>query len=140
MKLNPRNQAAKFTVQRTREGSCRQREPCVCPVTSDSLRPHGPTRLLCPQNFPSRNTAAGCHFLFQGIFPTQGSNPSFTTELPGKSEGTPEICKNSPIFESTEHTCQETTEVHLKGLQQTVSGIHTSCETTCFPRPSCENS
>ena len=24
--------------------------------------------------FPSRNTAAGCHFLLQGIFLTQGSN------------------------------------------------------------------
>ena len=24
--------------------------------------------------FPSKNTGAGCHFLFQGIFPTQGSN------------------------------------------------------------------
>ena len=34
-----------------------------------------PTRLLCPQNFPGRNTRVGCHFLLQGIFPTQGSNP-----------------------------------------------------------------
>ena len=24
--------------------------------------------------FPSKNTGAGCHFLLQGIFPTQGSN------------------------------------------------------------------
>ena len=23
----------------------------------------------------SKNTGVGCHFLFQGIFPTQGSNP-----------------------------------------------------------------
>ena len=37
----------------------------------------------------------GCHFLLQGIFPTQGSNPhllhwqadSFTTEPPGKPGG-----------------------------------------------------
>ena len=45
-------------------------------VMSDSLRPHGlqPTRLLCPWNFPGKNTGAGCHFLLQGIFPTQGSN------------------------------------------------------------------
>ena len=28
---------------------------------------------LCPWNFPSRNTGVGCHFLLQGIFPTQGS-------------------------------------------------------------------
>ena len=34
-----------------------------------------PTRLLCPWNFPGKNTGVGCHFLLQGIFPTQGSNP-----------------------------------------------------------------
>ena len=43
---------------------------------SDSLRPHGlqPTRLLHPWNFPGKSTGVGCHFLLQGIFPTQGSN------------------------------------------------------------------
>ena len=30
------------------------------------------TRLLCPWDFPGKNTAVGCHFLLQGIFPTQG--------------------------------------------------------------------
>ena len=33
-----------------------------------------PTRLLCPWDFPSKDTGVGCHFLLQGIFPTQGSN------------------------------------------------------------------
>ena len=28
-----------------------------------------------PWDFPSKNTGVGCHFLLQGIFPTQGSNP-----------------------------------------------------------------
>ena len=41
--------------------------PCVCArsVLSDSLRPHGlqPTRLLCPQYFPGKNTGVGHHFL-----------------------------------------------------------------------------
>ena len=32
-------------------------------------------RLLCPWDFPSKNTRGGCHFLLQGIFPTQGSKP-----------------------------------------------------------------
>ena len=34
----------------------------------DSLRPHGlqPTRLLCPWDFPGKNTGVGCHFLLQG--------------------------------------------------------------------------
>ena len=44
---------------------------------ADSLWPHGlqPTRLLCPWDFPGENTGVGCHFLLQGIFPIQESNP-----------------------------------------------------------------
>ena len=34
-----------------------------------------PTRLLCPRDFPGKNTGVGFHFLLQGIFLTQGSNP-----------------------------------------------------------------
>ena len=49
---------------------------CVltCSVVSDSLQPCElqPARLLCPQNFPGKNTGVGCHFLLQGIFLTQG--------------------------------------------------------------------
>ena len=33
------------------------------------------TMLLCPWNFPGKNAGVGCHFLLQGIFPTQESNP-----------------------------------------------------------------
>ena len=33
------------------------------------------TRLLHPWNSPGKNTGVGCHFLLQGIFLTQGSNP-----------------------------------------------------------------
>ena len=50
-----------------------------CLVTKSCLtlsRPHGlqTARLPCPWDFPSKNTGVRCHFLFQGIFPTQGSN------------------------------------------------------------------
>ena len=31
-------------------------------------------RFLCPWDSPGKNTGVGCHFLLQGIFPTQGSN------------------------------------------------------------------
>ena len=34
-----------------------------------------PTGLLCPWNFPGKNTGADYHFLLQEIFPTQGLNP-----------------------------------------------------------------
>ena len=27
------------------------------------------------KGFPGKNIGVGCHFLFQGIFPTHGSNP-----------------------------------------------------------------
>ena len=67
-------------------------------AVSDSLWPHGPTRLLYPWNFLGKNTGVGCHFLL-----TQGLNPSvspvaptlvgrfFTTEAPGKPL-LPSIC------------------------------------------------
>ena len=44
---------------------------------SHSLWPHRlqPTRLLCPWDFPGKNTGVGSHFLLQGVFPMQGSNP-----------------------------------------------------------------
>ena len=29
---------------------------------------------LCPWDSPGKDTGVGCHVLFQGIFPTQGSN------------------------------------------------------------------
>ena len=43
---------------------------------SDSMQPFGLqlTRLLCLWDFPGKNTGVDCHFLLQGIFPTQGSN------------------------------------------------------------------
>ena len=42
-----------------------------CSVVSDSLQPHG---LYSPQKSPDQNTGVGSLFLFQGIFPIQGSN------------------------------------------------------------------
>ena len=48
-----------------------------CSVVSNSLRTHGlkPIMLLCPRDFPGKDTGVGCLFLLQGIFLTQGSNP-----------------------------------------------------------------
>ena len=57
---------------------------------------HGlyPPRLLCPWNFPGKNTGVSCYFFLQGIFLTRASNPhllcllywqtDFTTVSPGK--------------------------------------------------------
>ena len=46
-------------------------------VVSHSLRPHGLklARLLCPWDFPGKNTGVGSSSLLQRIFPAQGLNP-----------------------------------------------------------------
>ena len=44
-------------------------------VIPNSLRPHGPSRFLCPRDSPGKNTGMGCHALHQGIFSTEGLNP-----------------------------------------------------------------
>ena len=53
---------------------------CVlsCSFMSDSLWSHElqATGLLCPWDFPGKNSGVGCHALLQGIFPSQGSNSS----------------------------------------------------------------
>ena len=59
------------------------RNRCCCStyvshsVTSDSLQPCGlyPTRILCPWDFPGKNTGVGCLFLLKGIFLDQKSKP-----------------------------------------------------------------
>ena len=87
----PARRAGNWGVKDVTEG-----EPLgfVCSVMSDCLRPYGlqPTRLLYPGDFLGEDPRIGCHFLLQGIFPTQGSTPVslalgsgfFTTEPPGK--------------------------------------------------------
>ena len=49
----------------------------ACLVVSNSLQPHGlqTARLLCPLDFPGKNTGMGSQSLLQEIFLTQGSNP-----------------------------------------------------------------
>ena len=61
---DPRSKSESVWVKRSRS------------VVSNSLRPRGlyPTRLLCPWDFPGNSTGVDCHFLLQGIFPTQGLN------------------------------------------------------------------
>ena len=70
---------------------------CVfnCSVMSDSLWPLGlkPASLLCLWDFPGKNTGEGCHFLLQGILPTQRSNPCLLRwqvgSLPLSLQGSP---------------------------------------------------
>ena len=51
---------------------------CACSVAQACLPLGDPLDCsspgLCPWNFSDKNPGTSCHFLFQGIFPTQGSN------------------------------------------------------------------
>ena len=63
----------------------------VCSIASNSLQPHGlhPARLLCPSNFPSKNTRVDGHFLLHRIFLTQGSNPCILHCLNQRADSLP---------------------------------------------------
>ena len=65
----------------------------LCPTLCDHMDYSPPVdRLLCPWDSPGKSTGVGCHFLLQGIFPTQASNPgllhcqadSLPSEPPGR--------------------------------------------------------
>ena len=53
------------------------------------------TKLLHPSDFLGKSTGVGCHFLLQGLFPTQGSNPGLLhcrqTLYPLSHQGGPEL-------------------------------------------------
>ena len=55
-----------------------------------------PTRLLCPWDSPGKNTGVGCHFLLQGIVPTQGSNPGLPHCRTLKGETVPDSLPATP--------------------------------------------
>ena len=48
----------------------------MCAQSCLTLQPPGlqPTRLLCPWDFPGKNTRVGCHFLLQSSFSAQQLN------------------------------------------------------------------
>ena len=62
--------------------------------------PYGlqPARLLCPWDSPGKNTGVGCHFLLQGIFPTQGSNQCLLRLLHLQVDSLPLSCLGSPFW------------------------------------------
>ena len=120
---------------------------CAHSVVSDSLRPHGlqPTRLLCPWNFPGKNTGLGCHFLLQGIFPTQGPNLHISCVLhwqvdslpPGKPQSLPQfssvaqLCPTlcDPMNRSTpglpvHHQLPEFTQTHVHRVGDAIQPSH----------------
>jgi len=53
-------------------------------------------KLLCPWNLPGKNSGVDCHALLQGIFPTQGSNPSPVSPVL-QADSLPLSLQRSPI-------------------------------------------
>ena len=51
--------------------------------------PMASTRPLCPRDYPRKNTGVSCHFLLQGIFPTQGLNPRLLQLLHQQANSSP---------------------------------------------------
>ena len=51
-------------------------------VVSDSLQLHRlqSARLLCPWDFPGKESGVGCHFLLQGIFQDQTTSPALQAD------------------------------------------------------------
>ena len=80
---------------------------------SNSSWPYGlqPSRLLCPWNFPGKNTGVGCHFLLQGNLWNPGIEPKslvstalaggfFITAPPGKPPWAYRLLVNSSRYEA----------------------------------------
>ena len=107
---------------------------------SNSLQPHGlePARLLCSWHSPGKNTGVGCHFLLQGIFPTQRSNLSLlrwqVDSLPLHPLGSPiwiypyvktlgiaHICSTCTLVWGKNFTCH--TAVRTKKCEHVVNSL-----------------
>ena len=75
---------------------------CCCLVIQcpTPWQPQGlqPTRLLCPWDFPGRNTGVGCRFLLQGIFSTQRLTPGLLHLLHWQADSLPLSHLGSPLF------------------------------------------
>ena len=72
----------KFTEFKTQEkleinlfcGCCLVSKLCLTFFFYHQMYRLWPARLLCPWDFPGKNTGVGCHFLLQGVFLTQELN------------------------------------------------------------------
>ena len=58
------------------------------------------TSLLCPWDFPGKNTGVGCHALFQGIFLTQGSSLHLIRLLHWQAGSLPPCHLGSPTWQA----------------------------------------
>ena len=104
-----------------------------------TLQPYGPypARLLCPRDFPGKNTGEGFHFLLQGIFPTQRSNPRLLHLLHWQAGSLPPAPPGKPSTALRPHKSKEPAlaalQVHLSMGQGNVpTKSHASLSRTCW--------
>ena len=106
---------------------------CCCfwhSVMSDPLGPHGlwPCRLLCPWDSPGKDTGVGCHFLLQGIFLVQGSNPCLLhwqmDSLPLSHQGSPPNSRLPQSHSRKTQPCGLMTSLFQLITQRKFSGNH----------------
>ena len=105
--------------------------------------------ILCPWDFPGKNTGVGCHFLLQGIFQTQGSNPCLlhwqVNSFPLSHHGSPESAIHIPIsspfwisFPLDHHRASGRVPcAKQKVLIQLFSSVAQSCPILCEPLDCC---
>ena len=75
---------------------------------------HRPAKLLCPCDYPGRNTGVGCYALLQGIFLTQGLNPRLLHLLHWQADSLPLGHLGSPDLRSMKS--------HLQIIAQDTAG------------------
>ena len=84
-----------FAVHWVRD-ECQHTRVCCRSLVASHVRLRlQPARLHCPWDLPGKKTGVGCHFLLQGIVPTQGSNPSF---LHWQADSLPRSHQGNVIF------------------------------------------
>ena len=69
--------------------------------------PWTPTRILWKWDFPGKNTGMGCHFLLQGIIPTQGMNPHLLHLLHWQAGSLPLSHQERPENGTAESICHK---------------------------------
>ena len=108
---------------------------CTCVRASVCVFSHGlwPSRLLCSQGSPGRNTGVGSHSLLQESFLTQGSNLSVLHLLCWQVDSLPRVPPGKPhhhtqfikqdalVFEQEKHWEEESCWVRIQNQQP---GIH----------------
>ena len=83
---------------------------CVYSVTQSCPALCNPMdRLFCPWGFLGKNTGLGCHFVLQGIFPTQGLNPCFLHLLHWQADSLPLSHLGIPMHSLGEHLMKAST-------------------------------